>query len=589
MLRRLQFTLICTATAFFAVPAAHAHAQERFRVLVPDFQPTEGADKKFGEEAAKDLRELINTLATHQSIDKKDIEQSVKKFKMKMEDLDCVKTRQLAAQINAQVALCASYSGPKDAYKVTAQFFDVGSGESFDVDPTTVGEKDDKAAAKHIFDSFDKYQSQVRAAAICQDYAGSQQWDAALRNCDEALALNPNAIGTRYLKAHILYDSDKYPEALVELKKVLELNQFHEDALQLAGYISATQGDDENALKYYSQYLELNPGSAAVRMKIAYDLAQAGDPRGAMQLIQEGLKVDPENVDLLEQFGGFAFAAGNNANSAAAADSTQDNSAADSTQDHSASTTISPEAADYYRQAIDAYKKVFAAKGADTPVSELRSIIAAYIQLGQTEDAISMASEVLKTHPQEAAIWSMYADALQRTGKLTEATTALDKAIEIDPSNTTYALRKSKWLVDAGRIDEAVASLKALATADPTQADGAARMLFADAYAKGVQKSNYDYAVKVIAAAKGIPGIGTPLMQQLNFWHGYSLYQGALEEQKPSTLATAKATLPKFQQALKLLQQVGDYPKTVNVNMEQFMTGVNTYIEIQEAIIKRGR
>lgn len=577
MLRRLQLTLIWTATAFIAVPAAHASGQERFRVLVPNFQPTEGADKKFGENAAKDLRELIGTLATHQSIDKKEIEQSLKKFKMKMEDLDCVRTRQLAAQINAQVALCASYSGTKDAYNVTAQFWDVGSGESFQVDPTTAGEKEDKEVAQHIFDSFDRYQQQVRSAAICQDYAGSQQWEAALRNCDEALELNPNAIGTRYLKARILFDSEKLPESLVELKKVLELNAFHEDALQLAGYISAKQGDDEAALKYYSQYLELNPGNAGVRMKIAYELAQAGDPRGAMQLIQEGLDVDPENTDLLEQFGGFAFAAGQEVNAETQADTTQDAGA------------VSPEAAGYYRQAIDAYKKVFAAKGADTPVSELRSIIAAHIQLGELPEAISVAEDALKTHPQEAAIWSMYADALQRTDKLSEAITALDRASEIEPSNTTYALRKGKWLVDAGRMDEAVTALTALATADPTQADQAARMLFADAYAKGVQKNNYSYAVKVIGAAKEIPGLGDGLQQQLNFWHGYSLYQGALEEQKPSTLATAKSTLPKFQQALSLLQKSGNYPKSVNVNMDQLTQAVNTYIEIQEAIIKRGR
>ena len=134
---------------------------------------------------------------------------------MKMEELDCIRTRQLAAQMNAQVALCASYTGTKDAYDVTAQFWDVGSGESFEVDPTTTaGEKQDKEAAQHIFDSFDRYQQTVRAAAICQSYAGSQQWDAALRNCDEALALNPNAIGTRYLRARILFDSEKLPEAL---------------------------------------------------------------------------------------------------------------------------------------------------------------------------------------------------------------------------------------------------------------------------------------------------------------------------------------------------------------------------------------
>ncbi len=576
MLGRLHRTLILLSTALAVVPAASLGAQERFRVLIPNFQPLEGADKKFGENVAKDLRELVGGLATHQSIDKKEIETNLKRFKMKWEDLDCVRTRQLAAQMNAQVALCASYSGTKDAYTVNAAFWDVSSSEVFEVDPTTAGEKADKDAAQHIFGQFDRYQQQVRAAAICADYAGSQQWDSALRNCDEALELNPNAVGTRYLKARILFDSDHYPEALTELKKVLELNAFHEDALQLAGYISAKEGQDDQALEYYSQYLELNPGSAAVRMKIAYELAQAGDPAGAMHLIQQGLDVDPENIDLIEQFGGFAFAAGQKVNDAAAADN-EDGGA------------VAPEAANYYRQAIEAYKKVFAAKGADTPVGELRSIIAAHIQLGELDDAIAVANQALETHPQEDAIWSMYADALQRTGKLDEAIEALDHASQIDPENTAYSLRKGKWLVEAGRVDEAVASLKNVATADPQQAESAARMIFADAYAKGVQKNNYGYAIKLIGAAKQMPNLGTAMKQQLNFWHGYSLYQEALNEQKPATVATAKSTLPKFQQALSLLQQVGDYPKTVNVNMEQFLTGVNTYIEIQEAIIKRGR
>ena len=93
----------------------------------------------------------------------------------------------------------------------------------------------------------------------------------------------------------------------------------------------------------------------------------------------------------------------------------------------------------------------------------------------------------------------------------------------------------------------------------------------------------------MLTAAEQIPNLDADLTEQLNFWHGYSLYQGALEEQKPSTLATAKATLPKFQAALTYLQKVKNYWTVVKVPQEQFLTGVGTYIEIQEAIIKRGR
>ena len=79
------------------------------------------------------------------------------------------------------------------------------------------------------------------------------------------------------------------------------------------------------------------------------------------------------------------------------------------------------------------------------------------------------------------------------------------------------------------------------------------------------------------------------MMHQLNFWHGYSLLQAAIPEQQPNTLQSAQATLPKFRQSLQLLQNVGSYPASVSVDISTLLENVGTYIEIQDAIIKRGR
>ncbi len=579
MVRRTRLVLSCLAVAAVALPTTRLQAQDmgRYRVLIPNFQPLEGANKGFGEDAAKDLRELINGLATHQPIEKKEIEQNLKRFKMKMDELDCVRTRQLASQMNAQVALCASYSEQNGQYVVNAEFWDIASSESFKVDATTVAEKDDKTAAQHIFDQFDRYVQQVRFAQFCGEYAQSQQWDNALRNCDQALELNPDAVGTRYQRAHILYQMNRYPEALAELEKVLQLNQFHEDALQLAGYISAKEGDDDKALDYYSQYLELNPGNASVRMKIAYDLAQAGDPGGAMQLIQEGLDVDPDNIDLWEQYGGYAFAT--------ALDIDQKPSVG--SEDAGA---VAPEAVEYFRKAIDAYQKVFEAKGPDTPVGHLRNIVAAYVQLDELDQAIAMAERALETHPQEDALWSIYADALQRAGKLDQAIAALDRVKEINPSYPNVSLRQGNWLIQAGRIEDAVAVLKDAVAGSQEQADVAARLIFADAYQNGIQKERFQYAVDGLSAAKQLPNLSSGMKSQLNFWHGYALYTGAVKAQEPQTLETAQATLPKFQRAVELFQQGEEYAASQpSITLAQFLTNANTYIEIQQAIIKRGR
>ncbi len=578
MVGRLKLTLHILIALIVLSPAAlAAQDQGRFRVLIPYFEPLGEADDDFGKDASKELRELINSLATHEPIEEKEIKDQVKRFNMKIEELSCIPTRQLASQITAQVALCASYSEqPGKQWTVNAEFWDIQSSESFKVSEITVGEKEHERAAQHIFNEFDLYVQQLRAVGICADYAASQQWENALRNCDEALGLNPDAVSVRYQRAVILYEMERYDESLQELERVLELEPIHEAALQRAGYISAITEQDDQARAYYERYLELNPGNAAIRMNIAYDLAKAGDPVGAMALIQVGLDVDAENIDLWEQYGSFAFAAAVEAEQDAALDA----------QDAGG---LSPRAQELYRQAISAYEKVFEGKGAETPVSHLRNIMAAYIQLGELDSAITVGERVLQTHAQEDALWSIYADALQRSGRVDDAIAALDRVLEINPSHTNASLRQGNWLIQAGRIEDAVAILKQAAAGNPQRAEQAARLIFADSYQKGYQAKRYGYAITGLSAAKELPGLSDAMTNQLNFWHGFSVYQQAFQEQEPQTLATAQSTLPKFRRAIELLNQSGDYPSSVNVNLAQLLDNANTYVEIQEAIIKRGR
>jgi len=578
MLGRLKLTLAIAAIAVILAPAAQVAAQDggRFRVLIPYYTPLEGAKNNFGKDSSKDLRELMQSMATHVAMEEGEIKDEVKNFDMKIEELDCIRTRQLASQINVPVAICASYTAqPDKSWMVSAEVWDIAGSESFQVEPFSVPEKGREEAAQRIFDAFERYSTTVRSAAICNDYYASQQWENALRNCDESLALNPNAIGTRYLRGRILYEMEDYDGALTELETVIESNPFHEDALQLAGYISAVNDQDDKARDYYSRYLDINPGNAAIRMRIAYELAQAGDPVGAMEFIQVGLDVDPDNVDLHEQYGGFAFSA--------ALEIQQEAQMGEQNGGG-----VAPEAVAYYREAIASYEKVFQAKGSETPVGHLSNIVSAHIQLEELDEAITMSERVLETHAMEDRLWVLYADALQRSGRLDDAIAALDRVMEINPDHPSAPLRQGNWLIQAGRLQDAVAVLSKAAADDPQRAEQAARMVFAEAYQNGNQKNDYVYAAAGMAAAKQLPNLSPEMTAQLNFWHGYSIYQMAVAEQEPQTLATAQSSLPKFNQAVSLLQQSGDYPTSVNVNLQQLLENATTYIEIQDAIIKRG-
>jgi tetratricopeptide (TPR) repeat protein len=298
-----------------------------------------------------------------------------------------------------------------------------------------------------------------------------------------------------------------------------------------------------------------------------------------MEFIQVGLDVDQDNVALHEQYGGFAFSAALEIQQEAAMGAQNGGDA------------VAPEAVGYYREAIASYEKVFEAKGADTPVGHLSNVISAYIQLGELESAVSLGERVLETHAQEDRLWVLYADALQRSDRLDDAITALDRVREINPDHPSAALRQGNWLIQVGRIEDAVQVLSDVAADNPQQAEQAARMIFAEAYQNGTggPSEDYDYTIRGMIAAKGLPNLTEAMTAQLNFWHGYSIYKMAVDQQEPQTIGSAQSSLPKFNEAVGLLRLAGDYPASVSVDLPLMLENAATYIEIQDAIIRRGR
>ncbi|MHB1194166.1 MAG: tetratricopeptide repeat protein [Longimicrobiales bacterium] len=547
-------------------------AQQRYKVLVPDLLPQGAADQKFGETVATRLRTLIDDMNTHQSVAKRDMEQGLKRLKIDSETVDCTQAKQLAADAEYPLTLCASYEQSAAGMAITAEFVDVRSGESFKVSPKTVGAGAVAEAAQHMFSEFSNYVEEIRASAICADYVNSEIWEEGLTSCGRAIELNPDAIGPRMLRARIYLQTQRLPEALDELKRVLEINPTHQESLQMAGYIASQLKQNQEALDFYGRYLDVVPGNSAVRTQIAYQFAQAGDPAAAMALIQKGVDHDAANLELWEQLGGYAFAAGAKVNAA-----------------RTDSSAVSPDAVPLFRKAIEAYRHVFEAKGAETPVSHLRSTMSAHMILGEMNEAAAFGEQALRVFPNEADIWWVQADALQRAGRLPDALAALDRVTGLKPDYPMAGLRRGEWLLATGRLDDAVASLKALATADPKQADAAGGLLVAHAYAKGVQPKRWNEAIPPLEAARGILGLSSETNEQINFWLAFSIMQGTIPQQEARTVETAKASLPRFQRARELFRLVGSYPSKVRIDLGTLITTVDQYIEIQETIIRRGR
>jgi tetratricopeptide (TPR) repeat protein len=224
-------------------------------------------------------------------------------------------------------------------------------------------------------------------------------------------------------------------------------------------------------------------------------------------------------------------------------------------------------------------------------VVHLRNMVGAHINLGEFAEAVALAEQALETHGSEPAIWSYYADALRRTGQVDEAIAALDRVLELDPQSQNVGARQGKWLLDEGRFDEAIPTLHSAVERGEQTPDEVSNMLFNHAYQEGIQLEDWAFAIRALRVAKDFD-ISEGARQRVDFFLGYAILKDAIIRQEPQTKASAEATLPMFQEARRLLQAAAGYAQGQpgrERDRQALLGNTDTYIQIQEAIIRRGR
>lgn len=607
LVKRLTGAIAAAAAVVgLAASVSVAEAQQsRFRVLVPNLEPREGARKNFGEDVAKELRNLIDDMATHAAVEDRALRDALRKYDLKADELSCIQWRQLAVQMNVELVMCGSYQDA-GGMQISAEFQGAKTGEPFEVPQFSQG--DAKQAAQQIFQAFEGYVNQLRLASFCLDYVNSQQWDNALSTCDEALQLNPNSVTALYGRAEALMrkaesledngsgagpsalggDSAVVPEtapdaitdqpaqtehsaeyvslmeqALEGFDQVLEVNPIHEDALVAAGYVAAKLDRPEQAREYYTRLIELDPGNTDVRLQLAVDLARAGDPAGALQLAEEGLGTAPDNITLKEYSGHFALGAATKA-------------AADG----------DPEANALFGKALDYYRQVFDAKADEADPTMLRNMLATLNQLERYDEAVELGGRMVQAK-RDAGIWMAYGEALKNADQLDQALAALDSVAAIEPTTPRLATRRGQWLLEADDMAGARQALEQAVQQGEITQDQAADVVFGYGYTQRYQQGQQDAAMEYFTAAKELAE-SPALKARSDFFNGYVLLQRGQRVQEPGTAASAREALPIFQRSLQHLQAASAYAEQAE-NRARLIDAVQQFIEVQEALIKRGR
>ncbi len=482
----------------------------RFKVLVVPLN-SRVLDKKFGEKVAEKLIDRIDDMDTHSAIPEREYERTLKKYDVKEEDLNAIRARQLANLIGAQVVYYGEVVRTGTGYEVRSSFIDVQTGDEVAVPPIPIADKSEdsqEAVTEATLAAFQEQIRFVRARAFCAVYVGSQQVENALRNCNEALEINPNSVPALFNKGlafRLLFESDTEgtngwaDSAVAYFERVLEIQPGKKEALENAAYIESRMGNAERASELYKQFLELDPTNVPVRLKVAYDLAQASLMAEAIAIIEEAFQYEENNADLLQFLGDYALRY--------ATDLEAENPA---------------EASIYVDKALAAYEKILELKGEETELAIIENALAAYTKAGRSNEAAAFAERALEAHSDSPRLWSLYADALGRLERYADASQAMDRALAIDGAYPNGYLKRGLFKLRNGDEAGAMRDFElALSAGTSTQYD-----LFNLFWAEGIRarsEGKYGEAIENFEqAAKYADSSGKP---ELEFWWAYTYYQ----------------------------------------------------------------
>lgn len=579
----------------------NAQSASRIQVLVAPLTTGPGVNDKFGENVAKEVTKAIENMSGMQPMSEKDVKQALKQFDLDARQLSPIQWRQLAGRLNAQMLMVGSAERAGGGVQVSVTFLDPSSGDELPVEPFTVPDDgQDKQAAARITAGLEEQVAYQRSVIFCQEYLGSNQLEDALRNCNEALSVNPGSSRALYMRGRVHMEADDYEAAVDDLEPVIEENPANTEALQSLAYSHAQLGNKDRSLELYQAYLEFQPDDAQVRLNIAFELAQAGAFQEASEILQAGVERDSTNANLWEYLGNVALAAGTATNGGPEGATVKDTS--------------------QVRLAVRAFDKVLALKGDSVGASVLTNAIAAHLELGDLDEALAFSERALEalrsgrgtataaseagsegTTPEtpegvpgaaesreqiRARIHSLRADIFARRDNFDRALAEMDEVLSIDPNYAGAYMKRGFYRLRSGNTEGALADYRRAAQEGGRDPNAIANQLFGTGYNDYFQKGQFTAAIDMFRTALEFAR-EPQLTQQINFFAAYGYYQMGTNIDKRNegqeSCQPARQALSAFQNVAPYLGSAGGYQSN---SQAQIREAVDVQIYRQEQIIR---
>lgn len=127
----------------------------------------------------------------------------------------------------------------------------------------------------------------------------NKNYSLALKLVNEGLKVSPDDIDLQVLLGRLYLLSEKYPEATVELKRVLNKQPDNADALVYIINASYQNKELEQAANYCTQYLSYYPNEKKMLVKKIAIIGETQDFRKALAELKKAFKQFPDDADLI--------------------------------------------------------------------------------------------------------------------------------------------------------------------------------------------------------------------------------------------------------------------------------------------------
>jgi tetratricopeptide (TPR) repeat protein len=417
---------------------------------------------------------------------------------------DRVTAKLLAQQLRADEYLEGTISKGGDGFVLTANMVLTRNNNMVQpIGTFTGGRLLDVATA--FSREFKEARKQLEPGQACENSIREGNLDQARQQARTAIDAYPKATLGRLCLINALVEDSASVDSVVALsREVLQFDSTSRLALLYSARAQATAGDTTAAVETYTRLISLDPTNVPLQTEVVNYLAQAGNARSAIPIIEQAVVDNPGDPDLLRlRFLIYL--------------------------------TVRE-----WKQAIASGEDLLSTDTAATDTLFFQRLAIAYATDSQPQKAAEITARGVAKYAQNAGLWSIHARMLKNAGQLQPSADAARRALSISPDNAAGWLALADVLVEMERPDSAVAALRtATQYADSAnKAQIAQRLLIIgnQQYRAGNTSQNrQDFlrAVDILAVADTVasePSVRSALGQsfaQIKFLYGVAAFQVA--------------------------------------------------------------